>query len=187
VGKEVAEHRERSYVAGEQTGRDRVVTIIEATLLASVALLAVWSGYASAKWSTEFRLLLGEASTARDEANALFDEGAEAAETADRYVRITVFLATVLFLVGISGHFRVRAAIASPRPDRAGTNRIDRLVDVRGCRPTRAVPGHRPSRPTSSATSTASLREEAPSLRKIDTACVFTVLRDTISRSPMSP
>ena len=31
-------------------------------------------------------------------------------ETADRYVRVTVFLATVLFLVGISGHFRVRAA-----------------------------------------------------------------------------
>jgi hypothetical protein len=43
-------------------------------------------------------------------ADALFAEGAEAAETADRYVRVTVFLATVLFLVGISGHFRVRAA-----------------------------------------------------------------------------
>ena len=197
VGKEIAEHRERSHAAGEQTGRDRAVTIIEAALLAAVALLAAWSGYASAKWSTEFRLLLGEASTARVEANrasgldaetrifdsstfdawftayvadnaeamdvaedrfrpefqvafdawmatdpftnedappgptympeyerpelerageldatadALFAEGAEAAETADRYVRITVFLATVLFLVGISGHFRVRAA-----------------------------------------------------------------------------
>jgi hypothetical protein len=166
-------------------------------LLATVALLAAWSGYASAKWSTEVRLLLGEASTARSEANrasgldaetrsfdsstfdawftayvandqeamdvaehrfrpefhvafdawmetdpftnedappgptylpeyerpqlvqaeeldatadALFAEGAEAAETADRYVRVTVFLATVLFLVGISGHFPVRAA-----------------------------------------------------------------------------
>ena len=32
------------------------------------------------------------------------------AETADRYVRTTVFLATVLFLVGISGHFTLRAA-----------------------------------------------------------------------------
>jgi NADH:ubiquinone oxidoreductase subunit K len=29
---------------------------------------------------------------------------------ADRYVRITVFLASVLFLVGISGHFKLRAA-----------------------------------------------------------------------------
>jgi hypothetical protein len=197
VGKEIAEHRERAHAAGEQTGRDRAVTIVEAALLAAVALLAAWSGYASAKWSTEFRLLLGEASTARAEANRasgmdaetpnfdsstfdawftayvadndeamvvaehrfrpelrvafdawmatdpftnedappgptympeyerpqldrpadldadaddLFAEGAEAAETADRYVRVTVFLATVLFLVGISGHFRVRAA-----------------------------------------------------------------------------
>lgn len=196
VGKEIAEHRERSH-GTEQTGRDRMVTIIEATLLAIVALTAAWSGYASAKWSTEFRLLLGDASTARVEANrataldaetlnfdsstfdawftayvagneqamdvalrrfrpefrvaydawiatdpltssdtppgptympeyerpqlvnaqeldakadALFDEGAEAAETADEYVRVTVLLATVLFMVGISGHFRVRAA-----------------------------------------------------------------------------
>jgi hypothetical protein len=40
----------------------------------------------------------------------LADEGAASAETADRYVRITVFLAIVLFLVGISGHFRLRSA-----------------------------------------------------------------------------
>ena len=197
VGKEIGEHRERAHATGEQTGRDRVITIVEATLLAVVALLAAWSGYASAKWSTESRLRLGAASTARTEANraaaldaetlnfdastfntwyvayvagnqqamdvavrrfrppfrvafdawtatapftsetaapgptympeyerpelqharemdataeARFAEGAEAAETADRYVRITVFLATVLFLVGISGHFRVRVA-----------------------------------------------------------------------------
>ena len=38
-------------------------------------------------------------------ANELAEEGAKSAETADRYVRITVFLASVLFLVGISGHF----------------------------------------------------------------------------------
>jgi hypothetical protein len=44
------------------------------------------------------------------EAEELFVEGSAAAEDADRYVRITVFLATVLFMVGISGHFRVRAA-----------------------------------------------------------------------------
>jgi len=43
-------------------------------------------------------------------ADARAAKGAVAADTADRYVRITVFLATVLFLVGISGHFRVRAA-----------------------------------------------------------------------------
>ena len=44
------------------------------------------------------------------EADELYAEGAKAGEVADRYVRITVFLATVLFLVGISGHFRVQAA-----------------------------------------------------------------------------
>jgi hypothetical protein len=44
------------------------------------------------------------------QADAAFDKGAEAGETADKYIRATVFLATVLFLVGISGHFRISAA-----------------------------------------------------------------------------
>ncbi len=196
VGKEIAEHRERS-AHEEATGRDRAMTIIEAALLALVALLAAWSGYASAKWSTESRPALAQASSARTQANrvanagastvnfdtstfdawftayaagnqsamdiaerrfrpefkvafdawwatnpatnpnapkgptympeyvqpsvddatkldatadAKYDEGAAAADHADTYVRITVFLASVLFLVGISGHFRVRAA-----------------------------------------------------------------------------
>jgi hypothetical protein len=43
-------------------------------------------------------------------AAAAFATGAEAGATADKYIRDTVFLATVLFLVGISGHFRVRQA-----------------------------------------------------------------------------
>jgi hypothetical protein len=43
-------------------------------------------------------------------ATVAFAEGAEAGSTADKYIRDTVFLATVLFLVGISGHFRVRQA-----------------------------------------------------------------------------
>jgi len=43
-------------------------------------------------------------------ADEKFAEGSEAGETADKYVRATVYLATVLFLVGISGHFRVRIA-----------------------------------------------------------------------------
>ncbi|MFL5863562.1 MAG: hypothetical protein ACJ780_22770 [Solirubrobacteraceae bacterium] len=44
------------------------------------------------------------------EADAAFAEGASAGSTADKYIRDTVFLATVLFLVGISGHFRIRVA-----------------------------------------------------------------------------
>ena len=197
VGHEIAEHKRHASEHGEATGRDRVVTIIEATLLAVVAVLAVWSGYASSKWGTESSLMLARASAARSEANranitamdlrnfdsstfsawftayiagdqqgmalaerrfrpafkvafdvwqatnpttnpnaapgptyvkeykqpelaqadaldakadALYAEGAKDGSTADDYVRTTVFLATVLFLVGISGHFRVRAA-----------------------------------------------------------------------------
>jgi hypothetical protein len=41
-------------------------------------------------------------------ADATFTKGSDAAGTGDKYVRDTVFLATVLFLVGISGHFPVR-------------------------------------------------------------------------------
>ena len=43
-------------------------------------------------------------------ADAAFAKGADAGQTADKYIRATVFLATVLFLVGISGHFRIRQA-----------------------------------------------------------------------------
>ncbi len=43
-------------------------------------------------------------------AAAAFIGGAKAGATADKYIRATVFLATVLFLVGISGHFRIRQA-----------------------------------------------------------------------------
>jgi len=43
-------------------------------------------------------------------ANTYYALGEEAGGNADGYVRTTVYLATVLFLVGISGHFKVRAA-----------------------------------------------------------------------------
>ncbi len=196
VGKEIAEHR-KHHTGHDATGHDRTVTIVEAILLAVVAVLAAWSGYASAKWGTESSLKLAQASAARSEANraeadamedrnldaSAFDawftahvlddpeamalaerrfrpefqvafdawfatdpvsnpdapkgpqymeeyvqpnaersrdldavaddryqEGSDAGETADGYVRTTVFLASVLFLVGISGHFRVKAA-----------------------------------------------------------------------------
>ena len=181
---------------GRRTRAD-LISIIEAILLATVALFAGWSGFASSKWSTESRLSLAQSSTARSQAsrsdlkaldtrnfdastfNAWFTayvagdkhameiaarrfrpefrvafnawqatnpetnpkalpgptympqykqpevaranaldakadakylEGQKDASTADDYVRITVYLATVLFLVGISGHFKVRVA-----------------------------------------------------------------------------
>jgi hypothetical protein len=43
-------------------------------------------------------------------ADKAFTEGESAGGTSDKYIRDTVFLATVLFLVGISGHFRIRQA-----------------------------------------------------------------------------
>src|SRR3954454_24930914 len=51
-----------------------------------------------------------QAKTYDTRADAAAAEGAKAGQTADKYIRATVFLATVLFLVGISGHFRVRQA-----------------------------------------------------------------------------
>ena len=44
------------------------------------------------------------------QADGHFNEGQSAAGTADKYVRLTVFLAAVLFLIGISSHFPVRSA-----------------------------------------------------------------------------
>jgi len=210
VGKEISQHRahvqKEQEEQGEQEergrpaearGRDRVMTIVEALLLAVVAVLAAWSGFASAKWGTQSSLDLAKASAARTEANRAayqaadlknFDSltfnawftayvagnkaamrvaqgrfrpqflvafnawlathpftnphappgptympqyvqpelvqanlldaradryyslGETAGGNSDGYVRTTVYLASVLFLVGISGHFRVRAA-----------------------------------------------------------------------------
>jgi hypothetical protein len=50
----------------------------------------------------------GRALTAK--AKVSFRQAVAAGDNSDKYVRLTVILATVLFLVGISGHFPVRAA-----------------------------------------------------------------------------
>jgi hypothetical protein len=196
VGKEISEH---AHAAGgdDESHHDRALSILEALLLSLVAVLAAYSGYAAAKWSTESSVSLAKASAARTRANradlealqlrtldsvsfnawftaftagnvaaqrlaerrlrpgyrpafyawlatdpahnpnappgpsympqyvipqqgaatandakadASFKSGTEAGATGDKYVRDTVFLATVLFLVGISGHFRLRQA-----------------------------------------------------------------------------
>ena len=192
VGKEIGEHAEPHGHDDADDRQDRIVSIIEAVLLSIVALMAAWSGYAAAKWSTESRVGLAEASTARtkasranldaievrnfdsstfeawfsaytahnkramalaehrfrpafrvafeawratkpetnpnaprgptympqyrqpdlgkgkaldSQADEAFASGASAGETSDKYVRTTVFLASVLFLVGISTRF----------------------------------------------------------------------------------
>jgi hypothetical protein len=52
---------------------------------------------------------LEEAKRLNDQASTAFDEGTEARETADRYVRVTVLFALVLFLIAVGQRFRVRA------------------------------------------------------------------------------
>jgi hypothetical protein len=202
VGKEIAEHKEhaehREHAEHAHTDtHERWLSIVEAVVLSVVALLAAYSGFAAAKWSTESSVSLAKASglhtkASRDElaalvtrtldsvsfnawfaayiannkraevlaqnrlrpgyrpafdawlatdplhnpkappgpsympqyvipqettankldaeANAEFTTGSDAGGTADKYVRDTVFLATVLFLIGISAHVKLRQA-----------------------------------------------------------------------------
>lgn len=53
----------------------------------------------------------GEAASRRLDgaADAFYAEGQDAAKNSDEYIRTTVILASVLFLVGISSHFAIRA------------------------------------------------------------------------------
>lgn len=50
-----------------------------------------------------------QARTLNAQADASFSRGQSAAGRSDKYVRVTVFLATVLFTVGISSHFPLRS------------------------------------------------------------------------------
>ncbi|MGN6867258.1 MAG: hypothetical protein ACTHMY_02525 [Solirubrobacteraceae bacterium] len=206
VGKEIAEHREHvehsehapaAHATTEHVKRDRWISIAEAVMLSVVALLAAWSGYSAAKWSSHASISLAKASSTRSKANlatvqatqirtldsvsfnavatayeahdarafrltvqrlrpgyrpafeawlathplknpkappdpsympqyripqetqarvlnaqadAYFAEGESSDGTADKYVRLTVLLAAVLFLVGIGSRFPVRSA-----------------------------------------------------------------------------
>jgi len=51
-----------------------------------------------------------KATTLNDEASTTFDEGTDARDTADKYVRDTVLFASVLFLVAVSQRLRLRMA-----------------------------------------------------------------------------
>lgn len=191
--KKQAADREGEPPDEDEREHDRVLSVIEAVLLAIVALLAAYTGYASAKWSTESSARFAGASAARIEANraaldaqntkdfdsttfnawftayiagnasaeavaerrfrpaftlafdawiatqpftnpssppgptympeyqqpqlaqaAALDKkadteytlGVDAGANSDNYVRDTIYLATILFLIGISGHFR---------------------------------------------------------------------------------
>ena len=74
VGKEIGQHARH---ANPHEQRDRLISITEAVLLSVVALLAAWSGYAAAKWSTESRVELATASSLRIEASRADSDAGE--------------------------------------------------------------------------------------------------------------
>jgi hypothetical protein len=193
VGKEIGEHA--AHHGRSHTRRDELISIGEAVLLSIVTLVAAWSGYSAAKWSTHASLNLAKGATTRAKANRAFEQsltlraqdaanfnawfaanltgnkrgqqvaekrfraeydvafrawpatkpftnpnapegpqympqykptgaglsqrldrtadayyaaGEHAASTSDKYIRVTVIFASVLFLVGISSHFPLR-------------------------------------------------------------------------------
>lgn len=62
------------------------------------------------QYMPQYRPLGGALATQLDaRADAQYVEGQHAAETGDKYIRVTVILATVLFIVGISSHFPLRS------------------------------------------------------------------------------
>src|SRR5438552_18691021 len=69
VGKEIGAHAKHHGPEDPQARRDRMVSIAEVVLLSIVAVMAAGSGYAAAKWSTESRVGLAAASTARTKAS----------------------------------------------------------------------------------------------------------------------
>src|SRR5262245_29144515 len=193
VGQEIGQLEARARDSGDP--RDHRLSVAEAVLLSVVALLAAWSGYAAAHWSTKSRVQLIESAVLKTNGNCaqiealtlrnfdsstfeawfaayiakneqamkiaerrfrpafavafrawrrthpetnpnapagptympqyrapgvvlagsldrqaavLFRKGEKSGETADKYIRITVLLASILFLVGISTQFPLR-------------------------------------------------------------------------------
>jgi len=134
------EDKEQGEESGtEAKGHERWLTITEAVLLAVVAILKGAMRVAEARfrpvylaafkawlathpftnpnapkgpsYMPQYKLSqLAQANALDAKANAYYTLGEQAGSNADGYVRTTVYLATVLFLVGISGHFNVRAA-----------------------------------------------------------------------------
>ena len=197
AGDKIAEHAKHEAEHEGGSRQNKRLSIVEAVLLSTVAIVAAWAGYSAAKWGTESSLNLAKASATRVKANRAFQEaltyrvgdavafnawyaahvagnqndlrvarkyidflpnyreafsawlatkpftnpnapagpqampqfkppgaalaraldtkadayyaqGQKAAETGDHYIRATVILASVLFLVGISTQFPLR-------------------------------------------------------------------------------
>jgi hypothetical protein len=66
VGREIADHHREHRHADH----DRLIAILEAVVLSVVALVAAWSGYSAARWSTHSSVTIADALTARANAGA---------------------------------------------------------------------------------------------------------------------
>jgi hypothetical protein len=74
--------RHHEHTSGHGVGHDpnhvgRWVPVIEALLLSVVTIVTAWAGFSAAKWSTESRLQLAEASSLRLEANRALADAME--------------------------------------------------------------------------------------------------------------
>ena len=126
---------EVSELMSEHAKHSGRISLVEAVLLSLVTIVVAWAGYSAAKWETESSLDLTKAAVTHTKANRYFEQalvaknpaavaddeaksakldaagdvyyahGEKAAINADDYVRVTLILASVLFLVGISTQF----------------------------------------------------------------------------------
>ena len=63
-------HRHRHHVMGHgESHVGSLIPVLEAVLLSVVTIVTAWAGYSAAKWSTDSRLQLAEASSLRSESN----------------------------------------------------------------------------------------------------------------------
>ena len=70
VGKEISEHHQHHLQhVKEGESRGTWISVLEAVILSSVAVLAAYSGFAAAKWSTASSIGLARASSLRAQAN----------------------------------------------------------------------------------------------------------------------
>ena len=76
VAKELR-HRHHHHEEEAREAIGRTIPIMEAVLLSVVTIVTAWAGYSAAKWSTDSRLDLAQASSLRIQANRALDTAAE--------------------------------------------------------------------------------------------------------------
>jgi len=111
VGKQLAEHAKHSSGHDARDRRDRLLSVAEAVLWRATHPETNPAAPRGPTYMPQYRQpALDQAKALDEKADKAFAAGVSAGRTSDNYVRATVFLASVLFLVGISAHFPSRGA-----------------------------------------------------------------------------